>query len=222
MYRLFLNDCRCKQYADVLFSINDWEDSVYWRRLPGKATVQWLPYYCPDHIIPQNPISFEQRQTIACLPTSRKNRKSWDLVSRFCRFAESMRAAGSNYNFVVTGQLTEWPPPVSDAVEYVGFVEDLSAFMGTCRAVAVLSPLGYGFKTTIADAFAAGAHVIAHPSLIRHCPDTIRPALVPYDSESSDFACAASKRLRETPPGGAIHTQQKRRNHDMMQAWLQG
>jgi hypothetical protein len=221
MCRLFLNDCRCKQYADRLFSINDWEDCVYWRRLPGKATVQWLPYYCPDHLIPHDPLPFEKRQTIACLPTPRKNRKSWDLVSRFCTFAEAMRASGSTYNFVVTGSLEDWPPPVSDAVEYVGFVKDLSAFMGTCRAVALLSPLGYGFKTTIADAFAASAHVIAHPGLVRHCPQSIRSALLPYDTKAPTRIDSVSLALSGMPTGHAIQTDQKHRNHDIVHSWLQ-
>src|SRR5690606_20388612 len=50
LIRLAQADWNCKRLANVIYSISDWENRVYWNRLPGRARVEWLPYYCPDHL----------------------------------------------------------------------------------------------------------------------------------------------------------------------------
>ncbi len=64
-------------------------------------------------------------------------------------------------------------------------IDDLSEFLGTIRAVAMLSPLGYGFKTTIGDAIAAGAYVLAHPTMAQRCPQIFAPALISVDTKAA-------------------------------------
>lgn len=178
MMRLLGMDTQMKRLADVILSINEWENRVYWNLLPGRAKVEWLPYITPEHLLPANPEPFATRNIIACLPTSLENRKSRDLVLRFYRFARRLRQHGCDDSFMITGDLSGWDLPGCLEVTQVGFVENLADFMGRCRAVCMLSPLGYGFKTTMADAMAAGAHVIAHPALIRRSPNIIRPFLL--------------------------------------------
>lgn len=219
MWRLMLQDIRCKRHASAILSINEWEDRVYWKRLPGRAKVQWLPYYCPDHLIPKYPLPYEQRRVIACMPTSQKNRKSWDLVNRFITLAEAFKAAGCTDEFVITGKVADWGLPASSAVTYTGFVDDLSEFLGRCRAVAMLSPLGYGFKTTIGDAMAAGAHVLAHPGLVRRSPAMVRPYLLGCDTQRADPALLL--RVLDAPPRGTeLHAELRQQNHSIMAAWF--
>jgi len=217
MWRLLLQDIHCKRYADVLLPISDWEARVYWSRLPGRAKVEWLPYYCPDHLVPQSPMPLEQRRIIACLPTSQRNRKSWDLVTRFVRFAEVMKAAGSDYDFVVTGDLCGWGLVHGSAVSFVGMVQDLRGFLEQVRAVAMLSPLGYGFKTTIGDALAVGAQVIAHPALLRRCPLQVQSVVlgveterIPAEAVSQWLATARSDRAI------CVHQGLRQTNHDLL------
>src|SRR5579863_7566225 len=88
MLRLAKGDLANKRHADVIYSINDWENRMYWNRLPGRARVEWLPYHCPRHLLPETNGAAPRRNRIACLPTSQQNRKSRDLVDRFIRFAE--------------------------------------------------------------------------------------------------------------------------------------
>ena len=183
MFRLLMSDIRVKRLANAILSINEWENRVYWDRLPGRAKVEWMPYISPEHLLPIKSGPFENRKIIACLPTSQENRKSRDLVMRFQHFAREMKQLSCEYEFVVTGDLAGWDLPDCPEVVKTGFIDDPAGFMGRCRAVCMLSPLGYGFKTTIADALAAGAHVIAHPDLIRRNPSHVQPFLIRADQK---------------------------------------
>jgi hypothetical protein len=211
MGRLLARDIEVKRTADVILSINDWENRVYWDRLPGRARVEWLPYRCPDQLVPAQPLPYELRRTIACVPTSHKNRKSWDLVVRFQRFASALKQRGSRHEFVVTGNLREWGLPACPAVKYSGFLDDLPSFLGACKAVALLSPLGYGVKTTIIDALASGAQVLAHPSLVRRSPSLVRPFLLTLDNKCSRDLDAVEEALTAAPRGEAVQRELRER-----------
>ncbi|GAB5442270.1 MAG: hypothetical protein Fues2KO_26190 [Fuerstiella sp.] len=201
MVRLLRNDLIVKKYASAIWSISDWENRVYWNRLPGKAKVEWLPYFCPDHLLPDCVAPADERVNIVCMPTSQKNRKSWDLVTRFIRFAEQMKAvSGCSYNFLVTGRVNNWGLPKSDAVRFTGMIDDLRPFMQTVRAVALLSDKGYGFKTTISDATASGAAVLAHPKLAARCPNELAEAIIPVDVDDGDDVRAVRDRLVDFSP----------------------
>lgn len=195
MARLALADLICKRHANAVYSISDWENRVYWDRLPGKARVEWLPYYCPGHLAPEARPFVEERGTIVCLPNSQKNRKSWDLATRFGSFAKHAKSVdGSEYDFLMTGDLADWDLPASAHVTQTGLIKDLPSLLGKAKAVCMLSPLGYGFKTTIADAIAHGCYVLAHPALARRCPDLLRPAIIPVDTAKPEtFRSALSK-----------------------------
>ncbi len=203
MARLLCHDLTVKRTADAILSINAWEKRVYWDRLPGRTRVVWLPYRCPDHLLPESPLPYPQRRTVACLPTSDNNRKSWDLVVRFQRFATEMKRLGSRDSYIVTGKVQGWGFPDCPAVTYTGFVDRLPDLMGTCRAVAVLSPLGYGFKTTLADAAASGAHVVVHPTLIRRSPRMVQSHLIPFDP-GDPLSHESVQRALDHPPRGVV------------------
>lgn len=205
MTRLLSQDARIKRSADAVLPISDWEAKAYWNRLPGRALVQWLPYVCPQHLVPAHATPIADRKIVACLPTSQKNRKSWDLVTRFMTMASTMKSMGAPWEFVVTGRLDAWSLPPCPDVSFVGFVEDLSSFLGQCRAVSMLSPLGYGFKTTLADAWAAGAHALAHPRLIARSPATTRSAMIPVDTHRKDSMASALRQLQGAPAGLELH-----------------
>ncbi len=206
MLRLAAADLACKRHADVIYSISDWENQKYWERLPGRARVEWLPYHCPQHLRPDSvPLAPVDRRRIACLPTSQPNRKSRDLVLRFLHFAEQMQALGGHdYEFVVTGDLSNWDLPATSAVLRTGMLDDLRSFLSTVHAVCLLSPLGHGFKTTIGDAVAHGCHVLVHPSLARRCPVRLQPALIAVDSRRADDVARAVSRLVEAPPAAEL------------------
>lgn len=217
MLRLAAADRACKRYADAIYSISDWENRAYWNRLPGRARVEWLPYHCPQHLLPESAISPDGRRRIACLPTSQQNRKSSDLVSRFIRFAEQMKThCGREYEFMVTGDLSHWKLPRSDAVTFTGMIDDLRSFLGTVRAVCLLSPLGHGFKTTIGDSLAHGCHVLAHPTLARRCPVSMAPAIIPVDTDRAEDITRAFERLSDAPPSADLDFRLREINHRLL------
>ncbi len=231
LFRLLRADMTVKRYADVILSISEWENRVYWNRLPGAARVEWLPYYCPEHLLPGRALSLEcsvldedfeagsrgvgyekdksdagppkttRRNVIACLPTSQKNRKSWDLVSRFVRLADHLSTQHTiHYDFAITGQLDNWELPPSQHVIYTGMLDDLSALYRSTKAVCLLSPLGYGFKTTIGDAIANGCYVLSHPTLARRCPEALQPAIIPVDTSQPNTIDDAMGQLERPFP----------------------
>lgn len=207
MARLAAMDATCKRWADHILCINDYEIDAYWRFIPGKAKVAWLPYLCPPQLIPAHPSPYRERRIIACMPTSQKNRKSLDLVMRFIAFASKMKQSGVDYDFVITGDLSSWALPDTNGVRFTGMVDDLSVFLGNCRAVCLLSPLGYGFKTTMGDALAAGAHVVAHADLIERSPAVLRSHLLDAASPS------LIRDLDETPSANSLHEELQAINH---------
>ena len=219
MARLASADVTCKRYADAIYSISDWENRVYWRHLPGLARTEWLPYHCPQHLLPDVPPASRDRRHIACLPTSQKGRKSWDLVTRFLDFAQGAAALPSERNgweFVVTGNLTSWGLPRCPNVRFAGLVDDLRDFLSSCRAVAILSPLGYGFKTTVADAIAHGCYVLAHPALVRRCPDVLRPAIIPFDPTRPHAIAEAMVRLESPLPLSGVDAELRASAHALL------
>ena len=221
MFRLWRQDVAAKRIANVVLSINEWENRIYWNRLLGRARVEWLPYVCPAHLLSEKAIPYQQRVRIACLPTSKENRKSRDLVLRFQQLASEMTRRGTRDEFVITGDLSTWDLPECPEVTYTGFVENLSEFMGTCKVICMLSPLGYGFKTTIADAFATGSHVLAHPELIRRSPNAINKFLIPCDSNCSKSIDSVVRKLRVEPCGINVHRELCKRADHMMYKWFE-
>jgi len=217
MLRLAVADLAIKRHANVIYSINDWENRAYWNWLPGRARVEWLPYYCPRHLLPDAIGSAQRRHRIACLPTSQPNRKSRDLVDRFIRFAEQMqRCGGGNYEFVVTGDLSHWKLPRTDAVAFTGMIDDLRTFLPTVHGVCLLSPLGYGYKTTIGDALAHGCHVLVHPRLASRCPAGLTSALIAVDSDRPADVSQACSRLSGPPPDTRLDFDLREMNHRLL------
>jgi hypothetical protein len=195
--RLLWGDIIVKRHADVIYSISDWERTQYWQRLPGMATTKWLPYYCPAHLIGADCTATAERNLIVCMPTSVKSRKSQDLVNGFISFAELAQKHGTNFEFLITGDLSSWPAPQSPAVKYTGMIEDIAQFFCSVKAVCILSDLGYGFKTTIADAMANGVAVLVHDKLKRRFSSMLGDSLISVDSLSEQSVMAILHTLQQ-------------------------
>jgi hypothetical protein len=217
IWRLFAADLATKRHADVVYSISDWENRVYWNRLPGRGQIEWLPYYCPEHLAPGGEPPVARRRVFACLPTSQKNRKSWDLVTRFIAFSESARPlTDSSDEFLITGAVADWELPAAPSVKYAGMVGDLRTLLRTVKAVAMLSPLGHGFKTTIADAIASGCYVLAHPTLAKSCPELLRSAIIPVDITRPNSIRRALEQVEKPLPMVKLNDRLREINHSIL------
>ena len=218
MGRLFRNDLIVKRHASAIWSISDWENRVYWNWLPGRAKVEWLPYHCPAHLLPDATSPVIDRRRIVCMPTSQKNRKSWDLVTRFISFAEQMKQqTGDKFDFLITGDLSSWNLPDATAVSFTGMIDDLRSFLHGVRAVAMLSDKGYGFKTTIGDAIAHNAIVFAHPRLASRCPALLSQAIIPIDTTNPTATSTAIQAIEQRETFGQVGLQLQERVDKILQ-----
>ena len=67
------------------------------------------------------------------------------------------------------------------------------------RAVAVLTPFGFGLKTTVVDGLAAGCHVVIHPRLAPRIPRDVRRHCIVCDPRRDDDIRALADKLSRPP-----------------------
>lgn len=175
MLGLFRSDISCRRHADVIYPISAWEKDMYWRWLPGRSQVRWLPYFTPEFQI-HDDNGAEKQDIIACLPgtTGDLFRRSRDMVCNFIAFAQLAREIAPNYKFIISGDLSKSGLAIPEYISLPGLIADLPGFLRRIRAVAMLSPLGYGFKTTIADALANRSYPLLHPSHYKRSPNVLK------------------------------------------------
>jgi len=186
--RLAKRDIQCKKSAHALLGISDWDNRNYWQRLPGRTTVHDIPYSCPwPRIRPQvTPKPWAERNCkIVCLAGGR-DAIGRTMLEGFNRLADVTANSHpfDGWSFEVSpGVLkSDRPDDLSPHVTRMESLEEPWDLLCSVRALAVLTPLGFGFKTTIADAMAAGCHVLVHPTLVKRLPAEIASVCIEIDS----------------------------------------
>lgn len=208
--RLLARDRRCGRASDAMAGISPWDDDRYWSRLAGRDKVRHVPYVSPwPSLLPETKsLSWERREdAVLCLAGTR------DAIGRahVAGFAAlAVRPEFSGWRFQLSAGFgddsrDELPP----AVERLGRIEDPWERLCRVKAVALPSPLGFGYKTTVADALAAGAHVLIHPSQHGRLPSDERNLAVPVDSASADDVRRAAACLAQPPARLAAEVQQR-------------
>ncbi len=209
--RLFWRDSRCKRVADALLGISEWDNRVYWRRLPGKADVFDVPYSCPwprlRSMVEALPWKDKKKQVV-CLAGGR------DPIGRsMIRGLESLAEAFGNYD-----ELRDWEFFLSPGI-FRSKNEDLRSgrvqrlerlgepwdLLCSVRAAAVLTPLGFGFKTTILDALTAGCHVLVDKRLAKRLPAAIRIHCIEVSTDKKPDMSDVRRRLDHAPAGTQVN-----------------
>ncbi len=90
--------------------------------------------------------------------------------------------------------------PLSENIELDKSVKNPYELLCRVRAVAVLTPLGFGMKTTIVDALAAGCHVLVHPRLALKIPMGLREKCIILDPDKCGDLERLKQRLNSPPP----------------------
>lgn len=202
--RILWRDMRSRQLAHSLAGINEWDDKYYWRLLPGKSKVDWVPYYSPWPMLrPQVAVgSWADREpTVVSFggnfdPSGEANFRNFDrLATGFADLSQE------HWSFVLTwwSQWHDRVPEVSPNVTIVRNLEEPWDLLCKVRALAVLTPYGYGFKTSIVDGLAAGCHVIVHPRLAPRVPNEIRALCLIGDPAVPEDVKRLTKALVEPP-----------------------
>lgn len=173
-------DIDAKRVANTILGISAWDDENYWRRLPGRARVVEAPYFSPWRELEGDaePVAWSgRRRMIACMPGGRGAIER-DMIATFTRFASLAvrRPSGKSLEFGVTNAVEKDAPegPLPAPLTSLGDVQNPWSFLRSVRAVALLSDLGFGAKTTAFDALDAGCHVIVGPAIARRLPADAR------------------------------------------------
>ncbi|MGH9823579.1 MAG: polysaccharide deacetylase family protein [Blastocatellia bacterium] len=215
MLRLFISDFRVRRTADAIFPISDWEARAYWWRLPGRSAVKWLPYFAPDFVLGK-PGKVRKQEIIACLPGRADHTRNRDMVECFIKFCEVAAKLNPALRFIITGDLTNSGIKVPRYIELPGLVDDIAEFLAPVKAVAVLSPLGYGFKTTIADALANGCYALVHPIHYEHGPAEIKEGCVPVGSVTPGAVAEVIERISEPLEDSSVNDRLRERAFDVL------
>jgi hypothetical protein len=202
--RLLSRDRRCCRAADALAGISPWDDAQYWSWLAGRCKMHVVPYVCPwPALLPGvHPRPWAERENaIACLAGTR------DPIGRghVSGFAElARRPELSGWRFLSSeGLMGAAADDMPDQVARLGRIEEPWTLLCGIKAVAVLSPLGYGCKTTVSDALAAGCHVLVHPRQHARLSPEEQALAVAADPGSDSDVRALAERLRLPPRGDA-------------------
>ncbi len=198
--RLLLRDARCRHHADTILGISAWDNDRYWSRLPGRARVELVPYFCPwPRLRPRDVVAPwpTRERRVLCMPGAR-DPISASMIAGFARLARA--AAGSEWRFLMTpGVLSTADESVPEGVERLGTEVDPWRELCAARVVAVLTPLGFGAKTTIVDALAAGCRVLVHPALHRRLGASERAACTAFDPDGASDRARAVDVLEAEP-----------------------
>lgn len=205
--RVLWRDWRCARAADALAGISPWDDTHYWARLAGRGKVQNFPYLCPwPALLPDiRPLPWDVREnTIACLAGTR-DPIGRGHVAGFAALARRPELA--TWRFVSSDGFMDASQDKFPAnVGRLGHIEEPWSLLCKVKAVAVLSPLGHGYKTTVADALAAGCHVLIHPRQHARLPRGEQARCLPVDPASDSDVRRAVEGMEkpvEAVPGAA-------------------
>jgi hypothetical protein len=204
---LIARDTRSRRNADTLLGISAWDNDKYWRWLPGSARVMYLPYFSPWPMLrPQvQPRPWEQRRPTIVSMGGNFDPSGLMNVANFNALADRLSPASrERWSFQLTwwSQWHEKVPRVSAHVEILRQCDEPWDLLCEVRSLAVLTHLGFGFKTTIVDGLAAGCHVIVHPKLARRLPEEIVELCVICDP-ANDANMSQLADLLSKPPSSA-------------------
>lgn len=198
--RLLWRDRRCCRAADALAGISSWDDAHYWTRLAGGAKVKPVPYVCPwPVLLPEvKPLPWAARDNaIVCLAGTRDSIGQGH-VAGFAALAKRPELSG--WHFASSAGFMDASGDVLPTrVERLGRIEEPWALLCKVKAVAVLSPFGYGYKTTVADALAAGCHVLVHPRQHARLTPEEQPLCIPIDPDSESDVRRVAGTLSRSP-----------------------
>jgi hypothetical protein len=131
------------------------------------------------------------------------------MLEGFNRLADTLASSAEfrDWEFLVSPGViaSDEPDDLSLRVRRLESLEEPWDLLCSVRALAVLTPLGFGFKTTIADALDAGCHVLVHPRLAARLPNPIRASCIEFDANKSSSARAIHNDLIAEPAGQYVN-----------------
>lgn len=209
-----LNEVRVGQHSDVVLPISEWEARHYWPKLVKREKIRFLPYYLPDayQLLPIDPSVRGQENLCICLTSTRSNPLILDALRNFDLAVRGLSASvARGWTFAATGAVEDFP--LDGRVIRLGLMPTLDDVLRRTRLVALLSDFGYGFKTKLLDAIAAGSRVAVTPKLWSRMPRSLDPWVLRVDLDEPGSFAAALEAATAHPPVGDPN-RELREQHD--------
>jgi len=186
--RLLMRDAACRRHADSLLGISRWDDQHYWRWLPGRARIHTAPSHSPwpllrPHVTPMDWSS--RKQSIISMPGTTASSIGRTTAENFAVWAGRCDPSSkSAWEFALTHHPDAWGPEPDERWNALTIIRDCAEpwdLLCRVKALAALTPLGFGCKSTVLDALAAGCHVLVHPVIARRLEPALREACIVVD-----------------------------------------
>ena len=203
--RLAWRDSKCKRIADTLLGISEWDDKHYWKLLPGNVKIEYMPYFSPwSDLKPDiRPLPWEKRERMIVSMPGARDPISTTMIRGFNILTQRIcdEQPNSEWRFLLT-RGTNKLNKIDSVYEKVEFADIMNPYELLCkvRAVAVLTPFGFGIKTTIVDAIDADCHVLVHPKLLHRLPLSIREKCIVINPKKYRDLGDLIKKLDTPPP----------------------
>ena len=205
VFRLLTRDSRCRQTSDTVLSISEWDSRHYWSRLPGRAPIVDVPYFSPWPWLRPGvkPRPWRDRENLVLSLPGARDPIGHAAATGFYELARRLSPLLSGWCFGLTAGVFRPPrdaPPPS-GITAITDLEEPWDLLCRAKAIAVLTPLGFGAKTTVFDALAAGCHVLVHPKVAARLPSTARRRCIVVDFASAcDYVELAEEVRSEALP----------------------
>ena len=198
--RLLLRDAGVCRASHRVLDISDWDRRHYWRWLAGSRAV-WLPYVSPwpDLRRGEAPRPWPARDPLVVSLAGSRGRIGGAATDGLARLARAWPGLAGSWRFATSAGLMRDGLALPAGLEVTPDDEDPWSLMCRVRAIAVLTPHGFGLKTTVVDALAAGCHVLVHPRQATHLPEVVRRACLVVDPDAPGDGTAVA-RLLAAPP----------------------
>lgn len=225
--RILTRDSKCRLYVDSLLGISAWDNQNYWKYLPGKADIFDIPYYSPWlSLRPEiRPLAWNKRENkIVCLAGARDKIGQSQIIN-FVSLAKKLHLHPS---------FKEWSFEISpgiykskdfsidlDPVKRMAKLDEPWDLLCSVKAYAILTPLGFGTKTTIVDALAAGCHVLVDKQLANRLPKDVRQLCEIVEMSEIDNNSSLLTNIQSEPAHNDLNSRLMKKNLEKLKHCFQ-
>jgi len=168
-------DRTCARLADFVASITEWERTDYWRRIAPSERAETVPYFLPRRYRSAPPALDKKKLQCLCLMSTAINPLLVDAARCFASDVRDLGERRPEWRFLMTGEVSERDVSLPPRVQRTGLVDSPFDLLAESRALAMLSSLGFGFKTKLLDAVHYGCYVLVPHKLYERLPSEVQP-----------------------------------------------
>lgn len=181
----FVRDYRCANASDYLLSISEWEVEHYWSKFTHSKKLACLPFYLPSFYVTESALPPVKEDQCVCLMSTGQNPIIRDAAKKFALAVSTLGNRAPGWSFVITCNTSEQSVAMPSRVASTSVLDDPYQLLGESRAMALLSSLGYGFKTKFLEAVMCKAYILIPRGLHRRLPVAMRPFCIEVDPRSA-------------------------------------